>query len=148
MKVTEKILFALGVLFIVMGLPIFIGGLTGGFYDPPKESLREAIGITLIMGAMPLAGGLLLCWKMRKNGQKRVMDEEERAIIQLAKKSGGKITVAEVELATKMSMQEAKQLLERCALNGIAEMEITETGGKVFCFYGISDDEKRNSERI
>ena len=62
MKSTEKFLFVFGVFIAVMGLPFLMVGLFGGFYKPPKQGMSQAIGLTVLMGVIPVAGGLILCY--------------------------------------------------------------------------------------
>jgi len=58
----------------------------------------------------------------------------ERIILRTAKKNNGKTTPSEVALEGNISLEEAKQNLEKLAQSGYADMKVTKTGVIVYVF--------------
>lgn len=64
----------------------------------------------------------------------------EHKILQLAKKSGGSVTIAMVSLDTKLSMADAKQELERLRDEGFCQIDVTEEGAELYLFPGLGSN--------
>ena len=134
MSFTEKLLFLLGLIMSLFGFLITAGGLVL-FFDPAREeSAAEMFIMVLLLGLLPLAGGVLLCWKMKNRGQHRRTEIQERAILQLAKDNQGCLTVADVALHLSLHSTQAKQLLDECHLNNLATLEVSESGVVLYRF--------------
>ena len=58
----------------------------------------------------------------------------ERIILRTAKKNNGKTTPSEVALEGNISLEDAKQNLEKLAQSGYADMKVTKTGIIVYVF--------------
>jgi hypothetical protein len=58
----------------------------------------------------------------------------EKVILRTAKKNDGIVTPSEVALNGDISLEQAKQCLEKLAKKGFAEMRIKKNGVIVFCF--------------
>jgi hypothetical protein len=152
MSIKEKLLYATGVLMIVCGTPFLIVGLFGDFYrtdKPDSPTLGEGIGITILMGVLPVLVGYLVCRRMKKNARGRKVEQDERSIMMLAQQHQGRLTAAELAMHTDLSVMQAQKLLEQYTIQGITSINISDTGAKVYCFRElISYDEKQRAEEV
>lgn len=58
----------------------------------------------------------------------------EKSILKVARKNKGIVTPGEIALESDVSMDQAKELLEKLVSKGYAEMKIKQTGVIVYCF--------------
>ena len=90
MSVSEKIVFIIGVMMMAFGVPLFLIGIVGGYYHPPKDGLGDAIGITLVFGALQAGAGYWLCRFTRSRARRRTLQDVEHKIMQYARTCEGK----------------------------------------------------------
>lgn len=134
MKISERIGYLLGIIFILFGV-FFIIGAVGNILDPENDkSTAHWLFWIAAMGLPPVLGGFLLCRKMKRNSQERIYEARERQILQLAAKNEGRITVADVAMHMDISTRDARIILEKCHLNGLADISATEAGNVLYRF--------------
>lgn len=99
-------------------------------------------------GFVPLiGGGVSMALGLRKLGQKnkklpsgmnaRQLQDfkmDDKMIIRLAKRKGGKLTVAELSRQTSLTPQQAKERLEQFHLQGKTDLHVTDDGVIVYEF--------------
>lgn len=141
----RKLLRALGVC-IIIGSSFFvmaaIGDLVAG---DGKTSLGVLLGLLAFFGGTGY-GGLML---YRANRRVITLDEatpeleREQRILSFAESRDGRVTVPEVAAHCHLSIGDTKAELQRMALQGVAELHLTDDGISVFTFPGfMSSTEK------
>ncbi len=76
-------------------------------------------------------------------------EARDQCILDLARAERGRVTVEEVAAHCDLGIDEAKQALDRFAVQRVAEMQVSERGILVYLFPGfLSDEEKRRAGRI
>ncbi|MFB6351142.1 MAG: hypothetical protein ABEN55_09165, partial [Bradymonadaceae bacterium] len=67
--------------------------------------------------------------------------DAEQAILRVAKRSGGNVQVSTVAAETDLSLQEADDILDELAREGVARLDIDEEGRELYAFPGIEEAE-------
>ena len=131
----ERLLFLIGIVLAIVGFMFFAVGL-GMIFDPEDELSNTLVA--LLLGGIPLAGGTMLCIRLKKNAKARDGEQVERQILELAKANDGKLTVAEVAMKMTLTSAKAKELLDTCHADGLADISVSDKGAVVYQFYGVS----------
>ncbi|KAA3618765.1 MAG: hypothetical protein DWQ05_07330 [Calditrichaeota bacterium] len=134
MKFGERIVYFIGILIIILGF-IMTAGSIGNMVDPENEkSTTEWIIWTVLLGIIPMVAGFLICRKMKLQAKNRDSESLERQLLQLAKSNKGRLTIAEVSMNMAISSAEAKNLLDECHLNNLADIEASDSGVVTYTF--------------
>ncbi|HHL73681.1 MAG TPA: hypothetical protein ENJ29_14330 [Bacteroidetes bacterium] len=134
MKILEKVLVVFWSLVILFGLVMVAGGLAM-LADPDSErTLAETLVLILFIGGLPLALGVWRIVRIRQTAGMRAQAEMERRLLQLAQENGGRITVAEAALHLPISAEQARDLLDACHINGLADPGVSADGAVVYHF--------------
>jgi hypothetical protein len=64
----------------------------------------------------------------------------QRGVLRTAQKYDGRLTLAEISLETRLEVDEARQILDKFELHGVAELQISDGGQEVYVFPAFSDD--------
>jgi predicted DNA-binding transcriptional regulator len=110
----------------------------------------------LITVILPLTGGAALIYsyyeeyeRLRKSKENLTIKTLEAEVLKLAEKKGGKLTVVEVMSDFAMSNDTAKELLDSITVQGLADVELTESGVIVYSFYDIKHlMDKKNTKGV
>jgi hypothetical protein len=70
--------------------------------------------------------------------EERSWEERERLVLRLAKDRGGRLTVADVAMNSDLSTQQAQEVLSKCNVRGLTEMDVSDDGAVVYVFRGIA----------
>jgi len=107
------------------------------------------------LGLAALVSIFLVNQLMKYFNQKKIdsvwNDEEpieiqEKKIIKLAAKSGGKVTLPEVCVQTNLSVDQAQSVLESLQAKQVFTIQLTDTGSKVYALADMaSDQDKQNA---
>lgn len=89
----------------------------------------------VLSGLLPLAGSMYLLWRVlrpqrppRRWGYKA----REAAVLQLAQRLGGRLTVGDVALGTALTLQEAEAILNELVRKGYADLQLSPSGMLVY----------------
>ena len=125
-----------------------------GFFNAGPMSTTVAAFTFLIAVALPAAaGGALLRSHFRAKGDFARQREQlrlqtyESEILQLAQRKGGKLTVVEVAAETGLDAPTADAALQSLAQQGVADIEVTDSGVLVYAFYDIQKLPEKDSSR-
>jgi hypothetical protein len=91
-------------------------------------------------GLLPLAGSAYLLWRLMRRGRPPWLWRgrwRQVAIIKLAWRLGGRLTVADVALGTGLTLGEAKATLNELARKGYAGLEVSPSGVLVYHFFPL-----------
>lgn len=149
MKPIEIFFFAIGIVLILFGLAMTGGGIAD-IFDPERDqeyTVFFMLSVVFVMGILPTIGGGWLCHHMYKTMRNRKVEEAEREILCLAQEHQGRLTIADVTINTSLSSAEAKKALDLCNMNGLTDVEVTDSGAVVYRFYDIISDDERNESK-
>jgi hypothetical protein len=93
-------------------------------------------------GLLPLAGSAYLLWRLMRRGRPPWLWRgrwRQVAIVQLAWRLGGRVTVADVALGTGLTLGEAKATLNELARKGYAGLEVSPAGVVVYHFFPLGN---------
>jgi hypothetical protein len=113
------------------------------------------LGLTalfVLSGLLPLGASAYLLWRlMRRERPARLWRyrAREAAIIQLAQRLGGRLTVADVAVGTGLTLKAAEATLNELVRRGYADLHISPSGVLVYhCFPPSGASEKGRAERV
>ncbi|MFW5966132.1 MAG: hypothetical protein ACOCV2_01385, partial [Persicimonas sp.] len=108
------------------------------------------LAIAIFFGLFTLVG-LFLSWKGARHAGKtpvrRMLEESaHRTVLRLAKQEGGRLTLGEVTLETRLQPAEAEEVLQELELHRIAELRVTESGREVYDFPAFLEGDNDHEE--
>ncbi len=136
MNFVERLLFLIGILILFFFAIIFVGSFGIVLFE--EVSTNKAIGqaaVGVAFGLLPMIGGAYLSYRMWQKGKYRKQEFTERKLLQLAKQNGGELTVADVSMNMAITSTEAKELLDQCHLNHLADVQASAKGNVVYRFH-------------
>jgi TM2 domain-containing membrane protein YozV len=108
------------------------------FFTLPRQ-VRDAL-YTAGFGAGNRGPG----WRHVQDGEAHIIKEEEtveRCILKLAKQNKGIITASEVALEARISIEEAKKVLDALVSKGFAEIRVRKSGTLVYTLPELMDSD-------
>jgi hypothetical protein len=116
-------------------------------------SWKLGIAALLVLGGLlPLAGSAYLLWRLIRRGRPPWLRRgrwRQVAILRLAQRLGGRMTVADVALGTGLTLGEAKAALNELARKGYAGLEVSPSGVLVYHFFPLADaHDKSRAARV
>ena len=126
-----------------------------GFFNADLKAGTFVKLLSLVITvALPLAGGSYIIYSHFKDNEKFISKKNdlriktlEAEILKLAEKKGGKLTVVEVMSDLAMGNDTAQELLDSIASQGLADVELTESGVIVYSFYEVKHLKDKQSSR-
>lgn len=126
-----------GWLLLALAAFMFVGYLGADVSGP------AAIAALIIAVALPAAGGIALIRGGSVGGKLTARREELRRdtlqseMMRLAVQHQGRITIVEAVAALAISPEEAKDVLDALAVQGLADFEVTDSGVVVYVFHDV-----------
>lgn len=116
-------------------------------------SWKLGIAALLVLGGLlPLAGSGYLLWRLMRRGRPPWLwrrQWRQVAILGLAQRLGGRLTVGDVILGTGLSLGEAEATLKELARQRYVDLEVSSSGILVYhCFPLAKAHEKNRAERV
>jgi len=141
-----------GILWMCTG-GLFVVGSIFDFITLPAQvreaNIRQALIDQLRRGSeQPFGGSREENWRYAEDSSYRVVngaakkERPEHAILKLAEKNKGVITVSDVALALDISMDEAKKLLDTLVAKNFAELRIRTSGSLVYVILDMFNKDK------
>jgi hypothetical protein len=98
--------------------------------NPTEDTKSAAVG-GIMLGVPPVAGGAWIMWGLRKK-QKELEKEQQRQLettfLELLQANHGKVTAVNFAIATKLSLEESKEYLDKKANLLNASFDVSEDG--------------------
>lgn len=138
----------LGILGVVVALfsALFVVGAIFNLLSPdPAGGLGGQI-FALIFFLVPGLLGAYLAWqnlRPRPTRPRLTERDREQLVLDLADAQGGRVTVAQVAARCDLGIDEAKAVLDRMAVHGVADLQVTDEGGLVYVFRGLGLGEQQ-----
>ena len=106
-------------------------------------SWRLGIAALLVLGGLlPLAGSGYLLWRLTRRGRPPWLWRRrwrQAAILRLARRLGGRLTVGDVVLGTGLSLGEAEAALKELARQRYVDLEVSSAGILVYHCFPLAD---------
>ncbi|WP_226670874.1 hypothetical protein [Metabacillus litoralis] len=117
--------------------------------DLSSEALWVNILLYIFACIMPGLGGFFLCkWAIQAGKNKRRKYEVlENTILKVAENRGGRLTPIELAMDTDLTLDEAKALLEKWALQGYVTIKVSEGGALIYDFTGITTEQEKQTAK-
>jgi hypothetical protein len=115
------------------------------FYFSWKLGLSALLVLT---GLLPLGASAYLLWRLLRRGQPRRLwryKSREAAILRLAQRSRGRLTVTEVAMGTGLTLREAEATLRELVREGYVDLEVSPSGMLVYHCVPLSGRDDRDS---
>jgi hypothetical protein len=113
------------------------------------------LGLTalfVLSGLLPLGASVYLLWRLMRRGRPSRpwrYKAREAAILRLAQRLGGRLTIADVAVGTGLTLRQAEATLNRLVQKGYADLHVSASGVLVYhCFPLAGVAEKDHAERI
>lgn len=135
----------------LIALALFM--LLGFFNAGPMSSTTAALTFLLAVVLPAASGGALIRSYFREKGsfvrqrERLRLQTYESEILLLAQRKGGKLTVVEVAAETGLDAPTADAALQSLAQQGVADIEVTDSGVLVYAFYDIQKLPEKDSSR-
>jgi len=124
-----------GIILVAFGAFLTFGGALQ--LSEGKETFGSFLLLAFFMGVLPMFTGGWMIYTAKKNAAKNTIRNYEQKVLQLAVKSGGYITVAQVSMNTSLSSLEADTLLKEMQERGLFVLKISESGTIVYQVEGM-----------
>jgi hypothetical protein len=134
MTVSERLSVVFAMLLSLFGFVMLVGVLIGALEGTSKYSRFTDVTLSILLGVVPLVGGVLLYRRVRGAVARRQIDEREAAVLQVARQHEGVINPLDVAADCGMSLEQAEETLNGLHLRGFAEMDVTDTGTVIYRF--------------
>lgn len=116
-------------------------------------SWKLGIAALLVLGGLfPLAASAYLLWRLMRAGEPPWLwrrQWRQAAILKLARRLGGRLTVADVVLGTGLSLREAEATLNELARQKYVDLQVSPAGVLVYhCFPRANTSDTQHAERV
>jgi len=134
MTVSERLSVVFAVIVSLFGFVMLVGVLIGAIEGTSKYSRFTDVTLTILLGIVPLVGGVHLYRRVRGTVARRQNDERESAVLQVVRQHEGVVSPVDVAADCGMSLEQAEETLNQLHLRGFAEMDVTDTGIVIYRF--------------
>jgi len=134
MKMSERLLLAAAVLLTLFGLVMILGATINLFDRTAKDSVPADVALLLLAGVLPVALGVWLFRHTQTGASRRAFAARERTVLHLASQHHGVLTVPQVAEEAGMTLEQAKEVLERLYHKSFTELTLAESGEMVYRF--------------
>ena len=135
MTTSEKLQVVVAVLLGVFGLVMIVGVSIQFLEGTSKYSMVTDGVLTVLLGIVPLVGGVWRYKRVRQAVTRRAVDDSEKIVLRLAQRRQGVLTVVEVAANSTLSVEQAKETLDQLNLKGFNEMDVSDAGILVYKFH-------------
>ena len=135
MTTNEKLQVVVAVLLGVFGLVMIVGVSIQFLEGTSKYSMVTDGVLTVLLGIVPLVGGVWRYKRVRQAVTRRTVDDSEKIVLRLAQRRQGVLTVVEVAANSTLSVEQAKETLDQLNLKGFNEMDVSDAGILVYKFH-------------
>ena len=135
MTTSEKLQVVVAALLSMFGLVMIVGVSIQFLEGTSKYSMVTDGVLTVLLGILPLVGGVWRYKRVRQAVTRRAVDDSEKIVLRLAQRRQGVLTVVEVAANSTLSVEQAKETLDQLNLKGFNEMDVSDAGIIVYKFH-------------
>ena len=135
MTTSEKLQVVVAALLGVFGLVMIVGVSIQFLEGTSKYSMVTDGVLTVLLGIVPLVGGVWRYKRVRQAVTRRAVEDSEKIVLRLAQRRQGVLTVVEVAANSTLSVEQAKETLDQLNLKGFNEMDVSDAGIIVYKFH-------------
>lgn len=135
MKMSEKLLQAVAVGIALFGLLIILGSILLMVDPKSKDSIAGDIALLVLLGVVPLAFAVWLFVRTRTAAARRVEATHEQMVLHLASLHQGVLTIPQLAEESGMSLEQAKDLLDRLYRKSFNQLSLAESGEAIYTFH-------------
>jgi hypothetical protein len=113
------------------------------------------LGLTalfVLSGLLPLSASAYLLWRLTGRARQPRLwraRSREAAVLKLAQRLGGRLTVSDVALGTGLTLRTSEVVLNTLVSQGYAELQVSPTGVFIYHCFPLADArDKRHAERV
>jgi len=117
---------------------------------PEKTDTETGVVIGLfVFFFITTAGGIYLFVSSSRKCRQDSIEKSEREVLALIAEKDGRVTPHEIALNTRMTVEEARNRLDRMCADGSGELRITPEGKTVYVFFSfMSEKEKKSAKNV
>jgi len=134
MTVGDRLAVVFALLVSVFGLVMLAGVLIQFLEGTSKYSLVTDVLLSILLGVLPLVGGVILYRRVRRTVARRQREEREAAVLRVARDRGGVVSPVDVAADCGLSLEHAQEILDELHRRGFNEMDVSDTGVVVYRF--------------
>ena len=134
MRGSEKLLVVVAVLLSAFGIVMLAGVCIGILEGTSNYSLVTDVLLTTLFGILPIVSSVRLYKRIRQAVARRMVEDSEKIVLQLAQQHHGTLTVVDVAANSALTVEQAKETLDQLNLKSFNEMDVSETGTIVYKF--------------
>jgi hypothetical protein len=134
MTVGDRLAVVFALLVGVFGLVMLIGVLIQLVEGTSKYSVVTDVLLSVLLGVVPLVGGVVLYRRVRRAVARRVREEREAAVLRVARDRQGVVSPVDVAADCGLSLEHAQEILDELHRRGFNEMDVSDTGVVVYRF--------------
>jgi ABC-type multidrug transport system fused ATPase/permease subunit len=135
MKASEKLLLAVAVVIALFGLFMILGAIVEIFDPSSKNSVPADLALLVFLGLLPLAFAVWLFMRTRANALRRAEETREQLVLHLASRHQGVLTVPQLAEESGMSLEQAKEILDRLYRKSFTQLSLAESGEAIYTFH-------------
>lgn len=138
------------ILLIFFGVIIVAGTLIKITDGSSKYPLVTDLLMMSLLGVGPLVLGIWMLNRQNKQQKLQQTSQQQRLVLSLAARLGGKISALDISQHTTIPLQKANSILEELHHLGQAEILISQKGEVLYEIKGLnlSEEERKNAERL
>lgn len=134
MSTSDRLLQAVAVLLGAFGAFMILGAMVEIFDKTAKESVPSALALLILAGILPVVVAFWLFIRTRASASRRALEAREKTVLELAIKHQGVLTVPQVAQESSMTVEQARETLDRLNRKDYVEVAASESGTLVYKF--------------
>lgn len=132
MTVNDRVAVVFALVVGLFGFVMLVGVLIGTLEGTSKYSEVTDVLLSLLLGVVPVAWGIILYRRVRRDVARRRAEEREAAVLRAARDRQGVVSPVDVAADCGMSLEQAQEILDQLHLRGFNEMDVSDTGTIIY----------------
>jgi predicted transcriptional regulator len=134
MTASDRVAVAFAFVVGLFGFVILVGVLIQLLEGTSKHAVVTDVLLAILLGVIPLIGGVILYRRVRRTVARRQQEEREAAVLRVARDRQGVVTPVDVAADCGLSLEHAQEILDELHRRGFNEMDVSDTGVVVYRF--------------
>jgi len=136
MRFLDILKITAAIVLILFGALIGLGALVDS--KPSDMSPLAEMVLVVLFSLVPLFLGVLIIYRVKIQTGHRRMEALEKEILELAKTNGGILSVQDLAMKTRLSLEESKTMLENFFADGWCGIDMDEAGRVIYIFNDVA----------